>query len=889
MSQPMTELHGNTADLSYANEENPFNNVSSLQKDSLFLKTVLHVITMPGCVLFMGISWFHLYSLCRFGRLYKNIPILAFCLLWWIGAVVYGLRLWNVYKRNRCKVLFDELVIEDKEMLLRENSRKIINQSVIANDEQAANFRQVSGENAEQISIVTERFSEKQIKWFIVRKDTVRFFLKDKRVLTLDLSGLDEKTKAFLMIKLSAVSFFGKKNWRILACVLLSVMTVLGAAAVVRSAMPWQGKLGTYLVFGKNKRTVTLVHDNVYEDGIEGFLEDIRTKIDMPETLCISNSFNMHFAPDGKILSLNTMLYGFDEYGNFMDSYLISYEATGSSQITVFLHGAAGAVFKEENDFTPLREAVSLIPLEETVKQWEDEDCYGILYYGKREWNNRDGIRILNAGGTDSLPPDKDNYFYGYSISLFCPENEQLTPVRYLYPDYISTPINKESAVYPADYFPMGDTSDLRKDDAKNYFDGSSVHETGNIWSRNIYQDPANQPYPVEKYGSTQIISDTYTDANGEQIYEYSYESFRMAESVPGADAVNAFLKQKQEETLAEWKERGTYLSKNKTVSEEYPINNTPSDEVGFVAISYLSARYCSLVFTDSNYTGGVRGFFNLISYTIDLKSGEELSLTGYAGLTKEEWIERIDAAFEKEQGFYTFFKGKEYEETAGENWYESYEEGGSFEENGWGSGFYFSDEGVVVYYGLSQITSQQKGVIEVVIPWFETETGSKDIMSADINKIYENMISEQSFDILLNDWGNVTFASCMPMSNSGVYTHPQADVSFYLLSNKQVIYRFPYVNASEGNIREWGLVDDISFVMFTDVNGDKRDDVVIGILFETGAGPQGAIPRMEVRIYEDHGNKFVYNKELSDEYYGLPYDTTAAEVKAMIKEYYAQ
>ena len=179
--------------------------------------------------------------------------------------------------------------------------------------------------------------------------------------------------------------------------------------------------------------------------------------------------------------------------------------------------------------------------------------------------------------------------------------------------------------------------------------------------------------------------------------------------------------------------------------------------------------------------------------------------------------------------------------------------------------------------------------MIEVAIPWFETETGSKDTMLADIDKIYEYMIPEQSFDVLLNDWGNVTFASCMPMSNSGVYRHPMADVSFYLLSNGQVIYRFPYVNASEGNIRDGGTVDDISFVMFTDVNGDKRDDVVIGILFETGAGPQGAIPRMEVRIYEDHGNSFVYNRKLSDEYYGLPYDTTAAEVRAMIKEYYAR
>lgn len=85
---------------------------------------------------------------------------------------------------------------------------------------------------------------------------------------------------------------------------------------MVKSAMPWQGKLGIYLHMWKDKRTVTMVHDNVYVDGIEGVFHDIRTEIDLPEMLCLSTSFNMHFAPDGTILSLDTMLYGFDGKGD---------------------------------------------------------------------------------------------------------------------------------------------------------------------------------------------------------------------------------------------------------------------------------------------------------------------------------------------------------------------------------------------------------------------------------------------------------------------------------------------------------------------------------------------------------------------------------------------
>ena len=617
MSQPMMEPHGNTADLSYVNKDVPS------KKKSLFWTTVLYVITTPGCVVFMGISWFHLYSLCRFGRLHKNIPILLLCLLWWIGAIVYGLKLWLSYEQNSQRLLFGELTVEDGKMLFQ------------------GNLEGSASVDSEQDSPITEKFSEQQIKWFINRKDTFRFFLKDKRVLTLTLNGQDGETRDFLMLKLSAVSFFRKKYWRVLACTLLAVMTVLGASAVVKSAMPWQGKLGTYLHMIQNKRTVTLMHDNVYVDGIEGVLDDIRTEIDLPETLCLSTSFNMHFAPNGKILSLDTMLYGFDKNGKFVDSYLINYSSSRSSKISVYLHGSGGGIYKEDKDLAPLIEAVSWIPLKQKVRQWDGEDCYGILYYGKREWHDREGIRILNADGTESLPPDSDYYFYGYSISLFCPENKQLTPVRYLYPDYINKPVVEKVESYPADYVP-----DFMENEEKNI---------------------------------------------GDQLGD-------------------------RDDGVSEWA------------------------------------------------------------------------------------------------------------------------------------------------------------------------------------KINQYMIPEHSFDISLNDWGEVRFKSCMPMPDADGYTDPFADVSFYLSSEEIGLYRFPYVNVreddtytKEDNIRQWGFVDGISFVTFTDVNGDARDDVVIGILFETCAGPQGTIPRMEVRVYEDQGDEFVYDEELCSEYDGLPYDTTAAEVKAMIKEYYAQ
>ncbi len=164
------------------------------------------------------------------------------------------------------------------------------------------------------------------------------------------------------------------------------------------------------------------------------------------------------------------------------------------------------------------------------------------------------------------------------------------------------------------------------------------------------------------------------------------------------------------------------------------------------------------------------------------------------------------------------------------------------------------------------------------------------------IDRINQYMISEQSFDISLNDWGEVLFVSCLPMANSEGVKNPYSDVSFYLISDDRVVYRFPYVNilendtyVREDNIRQRGMIDlsygGISFIMFTDVNGDARDDVMIGILYCTGIGPEGVIPFTEVRIYEAAGSEFVYDENLCKDLWGLPYDITAGEVKALLSE----
>lgn len=144
-----------------------------------------------------------------------------------------------------------------------------------------------------------------------------------------------------------------------------------------------------------------------------------------------------------------------------------------------------------------------------------------------------------------------------------------------------------------------------------------------------------------------------------------------------------------------------------------------------------------------------------------------------------------------------------------------------------------------------------------------------------------ERIIEEQSFQIELNDWGEVRFVSYEPTPSERVHE----DVTFYLLKDDEILYQFPYISKRPTN--GMGYFWDVKFVMFTDTNADGKEDVVIGAEYMTGAGPQGAVPHVAVRIYEDCGDYFTYNEELSDKINNyLPWESNvlAKDIKRLIQ-----
>ena len=61
------------------------------------------------------------------------------------------------------------------------------------------------------------------------------------------------------------------------------------------------------------------------------------------------------------------------------------------------------------------------------------------------------------------------------------------------------------------------------------------------------------------------------------------------------------------------------------------------------------------------------------------------------------------------------------------------------------------------------------------------------------IEKMNEYMIPEQSFDVTLDDWGDVTFVSCRPIS-----WRVDEEPLFFLVRDDQILYQFPCKNLKD-------------------------------------------------------------------------------------------
>lgn len=254
--------------------------------------------------------------------------------------------------------------------------------------------------------------------------------------------------------------------------------------------------------------------------------------------------------------------------------------------------------------------------------------------------------------------------------------------------------------------------------------------------------------------------------------------------------------------------------------------------------------------------------FWFSISYTVNYKKttcDTSVSPDGKYELTLQA-VGEPDWPFGSASGRLVLMEGKD---KISQTDFELHNDGGSITSSCWKVTWY-EDYVEVILSGEEQFDEQ-------VILYFD---GTKEIQQltdiADIEVDYPSeekldesrVITEQSFEVDLNDWGEVRFVSYLP-----TYDTLWEDVSFVLAKDNQIVYHFPTYfenNGTENN--SVGMFDSVEAVGFHDIDGDGAKDVIVIVNYVTGAGPQGMIPRKTIRIFNSQNDGFVIQHDLIDE-----------------------
>lgn len=133
------------------------------------------------------------------------------------------------------------------------------------------------------------------------------------------------------------------------------------------------------------------------------------------------------------------------------------------------------------------------------------------------------------------------------------------------------------------------------------------------------------------------------------------------------------------------------------------------------------------------------------------------------------------------------------------------------------------------------------------------------------------NLIEDQTFDVTLQPFGQVTFASYEPDTSE----NPLADATFCIEQDGKVLTRLPSVTEDNVNSEMFDAVEAVSFL---DYNYDGYDDIILIISYYLGAGPQAATPHSTIRYYLGSGDgTFTYQEQMS-------LDATSALAEITIK-----
>ncbi len=373
-------------------------------KQIIIRRLLLSMVTNPIFVVIYLISFYELYTLCRFGRFNNNIIVLFICMLFFLSWFIY-----LIIRIRRKSVTMPQHIIDEYEF--HESGIRILQDQEI------------------QVGF-------QDIKSFSINKKYAYIVLKNKDIVILNMISKTPEDRNIIKNDLNrSVSVWRKSLYKVIwiyiAIIIMVTTTLFYGYKIYHDAVNFNGRFSWVLYDLKYKKEIKFEHNNIYEDGVEGIFTDINEKLHMPETLYVADGFSLNFDSDGIIKSFGAFLYGNNRKGK-PKSYSIYYDSNKSKKITVYLNDYIDADFNEDKLIEPLINTMKVIPLKETVSKWNERQ-YGILYYGKRSFGyNTDGIVYIDLEGNTRSADEVSSEIIGYTVSVYVPEKEHAyTPVRY--------------------------------------------------------------------------------------------------------------------------------------------------------------------------------------------------------------------------------------------------------------------------------------------------------------------------------------------------------------------------------------------------------------------------------------------------------------------------
>lgn len=382
-------------------------------RNQLFLRRLCN----PVFLVVYAYAWYITVQICKYGEAQKNIPRLTVCLIFFgiylLAYIIGYARFLSGGKKDRN----NEVVFEVIEIVKVEE-----NVAILCSENKSFSFD----------------FDE--IKKAVRTRNWIYLYLKNNRFVVIGTKNMSEYDVEFFKLKISQINPLKKINLRLVVCVLLIAITIMGGRTSYQSALHFNGKLAWFINDLKDKRTVRLLQNNIYENGIDGIMKAVGSKVDLPAKLTVAEPFDLIFTADGKIIEFETMLYGYDENENYVNSYLLSYDAKHSAKIEINLNGGKSDLqYDAQKDFQPLIDAMQVIPLKDKMSTMKNSNSekFGILYSGKKNGEySFDSITYLGTDGAEITPSTSQKKAVGdYVVSLYYPlSTGNVIPIaRYIY------------------------------------------------------------------------------------------------------------------------------------------------------------------------------------------------------------------------------------------------------------------------------------------------------------------------------------------------------------------------------------------------------------------------------------------------------------------------